>query len=190
MNYKQILKDLESVDDRNNCTVISASVAFEMDYHKVSDFFFLHGRRRYHGLKPTKTDKMIRLMALEFGYKATVYKPSREPIPVSYNGITHYKKSKTRQWIQVGTKQHNDPNNILCSTYGNMTANNCTDYLPKGNYILGVRGHVLGVQGGVVQDWTKGRKHYINRIWNIEKTGKIVKPLTFADEMKTRKLFL
>ena len=184
MNYKQILKELESVNDRNNCTVISASVAFELPYNEVSDFFFLHGRKRNHGLKPDKTDNMIKLMAMEKGYKATVYKPKQEPIVAFHNGITRYKKSKTRHWISVGKAD------LLCSTYGNMTANNCTDYLPRGNYILGVRGHVLGVQNGKVQDWTEGRKHYINRVWKIEKTGEIVKTLTFAEEMKNRKLFL
>ncbi len=184
MNYKQILKELESVNDRNNCTVISSSVAFELPYNEVSDFFFLHGRKRNHGLKPDKTDNMIKLMALEKGYKAIVYKPQRDRVPVKYGNVVYNELSKTRHWISK------DGNDLLCSTFGNMTANNCTDYLPRGNYILGVRGHVLGVQNGKVQDWTEGRKHYINRVWKIEKTGEIVKPLTFAEEMKNRKLFL
>jgi len=40
---------------------------------------------------------------------------------------------------------------------------------------LGCRGHVLALKNGIVEDWTKGRKHYIKELYKIEKTGKIVK---------------
>jgi hypothetical protein len=58
---------------------------------------------------------------------------------------------------------------------GYMTPNNCTQYLDKGSYLLGCRGHVLALKNGIVEDWTKGRKHYIQELYKIEKTGKIVK---------------
>lgn len=34
-------------------------------------------------------------------------------------------------------------------------------------YIAKVRGHVLAVKGGVVVDWTNGRKHRIFQVWEI-----------------------
>ena len=61
------------------------------------------------------------------------------------------------------------------SQYKGMTANNCSKYLDNGTYILGCKGHVLAFKNGIVEDWTKGRYHRINRIWKVEKAEKIVK---------------
>jgi len=185
MDYKEIEKELENIDDTNNCTVISASVAFDLPYKQVSDFYFLNGRKRNKGLLSEETDKMIKKLAKKEGFKVTKYYPHQEDIVAHVSGsYTNYKKSSTRHWI---TKDGDD---FLCTSFGHMTAKNAETYLPKGNYILGVRGHVIGVKNGVVQDWTKGRKHYINRIWKVSKINKKVKTLTISEEFKTRKRFL
>ena len=60
-----------------------------------------------------------------------------------------------------------------------LTINNFRDYLPKGDYIFGVSGHVVAVKNGAVQDWTTGRAKRIAYIWTVEKNkNKAVKPLT------------
>tara|TARA_R110000824_G_scaffold301010_1_gene489057 strand:+ start:761 stop:1198 length:438 start_codon:yes stop_codon:yes gene_type:complete len=68
-----------------------------------------------------------------------------------------------------------------------LTPKNCKAHLGKGTFILGTRGHVLTLKNGIVEDWTNGRGHRVNRIWKI--TGKKVKPLTFDQMQKTRKRF-
>jgi len=58
---------------------------------------------------------------------------------------------------------------------GIMTPNNCTQYLDKGTYLLGIRRHIIAVKNGIVEDWTKGKRHHITELYKVEKTGKIVK---------------
>ena len=58
---------------------------------------------------------------------------------------------------------------------GRMTPNNCTQYLDKGTYLLGIRRHIIAVKNGIVEDWTKGKRHHITELYKVEKTGKIVK---------------
>ena len=70
-----------------------------------------------------------------------------------------------------------------------ITVNNCASYLGKGTYILGVSRHVLALKNGIVEDWSKGSKRRVEKIYKIEKLGKKVKTLTFAEEFKNRKSF-
>jgi hypothetical protein len=62
-----------------------------------------------------------------------------------------------------------------------LTANNCTDYLDLDTYILGCRGHVFAVKNGSVEDWTKGRKHRVNRVIRIINKKPKVKELNSWD---------
>lgn len=55
---------------------------------------------------------------------------------------------------------------------GFLTPNNCNRYLDRATYLLGCKGHVLAFKNGIVEDWTQGRKHYINRIWKVEEIVK------------------
>jgi hypothetical protein len=50
-----------------------------------------------------------------------------------------------------------------------ITPNNASDYLPNGNYILGVYRHVLSFKDGIIEDWTKNRKHHVDYIYEILK---------------------
>lgn len=36
-------------------------------------------------------------------------------------------------------------------------------------YMVFVRGHVAAVRDGIVQDWTEGRRHRVQVVWEIEK---------------------
>lgn len=50
-----------------------------------------------------------------------------------------------------------------------MTVGNCLRYLnPKKRYVIGVRGHALSYKDGKIQDWTSGRRHRINKIFEVE----------------------
>jgi len=38
---------------------------------------------------------------------------------------------------------------------------------PKGTYLVFVKRHVLAVKGGQIHDWTAGRRHRVNQIYQI-----------------------
>ena len=38
---------------------------------------------------------------------------------------------------------------------------------PTKRYVCNVRGHALAVAGGKVQDWSEGRRHRIQNVWEI-----------------------
>tara|TARA_R110002012_G_scaffold132822_4_gene285756 strand:+ start:2012 stop:2590 length:579 start_codon:yes stop_codon:yes gene_type:complete len=182
MNIKQIEKTTEYKNDTAQCTVVASSVAFNMDYKKIHQFYLDNGRKINRGLMPYYTNSIIYKLADLEGYKVTFFKPLY--------------KDDLRKWtsgIEVwnrGFRNYSDfePDNkeILCRINKHLTPNNQNQYLPRANYILGVRGHVIGVKNGVVNDWTQGRKHQVNKIWRIEKTGQKsksqkVKRQTFDD---------
>lgn len=148
MNYNQIKKEIDKNYnyDKNFCTVIASSVAFELPFNLVHDFYSENGRKIGKGLPPHKTEKMIFKLSEITGYEVQIYKSFR------INGF--------QKWSNGGQ--------ILTQLRHSLTPNNAEAYLPLGNYILGVRGHVLGVNNGTVQDWTQGKKHRIERIWKVE----------------------
>lgn len=178
MNIKEIEKTTEFKNDNNQCTIVASSVAFNMDYKKVHKFYMSNGRKKNRGLLPFHTERIMQELAKTEGYKITLFRPT-------YNG-------DIRKWVSGSHDYSRDyryyrpkfiPDNKeqLCIIDKNITPNNQSDYLPADNYILGVRGHVIGVKNGIVNDWTEGRKHQVKRIYRIEKTGKKVKHQTFSD---------
>lgn len=153
MNYNQIKKEIDKNYnyDKNYCTVIASSVAFELPFDLVHSFYSENGRKIGKGLPPYKTEEMIFKLSEITEYKVSCFK-----IDKKYKYLTGFYR-----WV-------NNEGEILTQLRHNLTPNNSEAYLPIGNYILGVRGHVLGVNNGIVQDWTQGRKHRIERIWKIE----------------------
>ena len=54
-----------------------------------------------------------------------------------------------------------------------LTPNNCTQYLDLETYLIGIRRHVFAVKNGIVEDWTKGRKHKITEIVRVTPIKKV-----------------
>jgi len=153
MDYSTIKKEINQdyKGDKNFCTVVASSVAFDLPFKLVHDFYSENGRVFRKGLDPKKTNSFIIKLSEITGYKVSIFTVDKN----------HYYNTGSHLWI-------NDKKQVLTQLKGSLTANNVESYLPIGNYILGVRGHVLGVENGIVQDWTRGKKHRINRIWKVE----------------------
>lgn len=149
MNYSEIAKTQEYNSDRNCCTVVASSIAFNVPFDEMQNYFFQHGRKRNKGYNMYK---IVPEIAKDYGYKAEKF----HKVP---NG---YYNSETKETILPSIS---------------LTVKNCTKYLTKGTFILGVREHVLAVKNGKVEDWTRGRKHRVKYIYKITKTNN-VKSLT------------
>jgi len=192
MNLKQIEKSKLFQDDWNNCTVIASSIAFNLDYDKTSRFYTLHGRKWRDGLYHCDTDRIIKLLAEQEGYEVDFFAFDKHEAK-RLKGVYNWKRGKfiKRPYFQRYKFQADkkNPMDLMTLTH-NLTPNNQHMYLERGNYILGCQGHVLAVKNGFVEDWTEGRKHRINKIWKITKTGKKVKPLTFSEYFNNRERLL
>ena len=153
MKYSEIAKTQEYNSDKNCCTVVASSIAFNVPFDEMQNYFFQHGRERNKGYH---MHKIVPEIAKDYGYKA-------EKFDKVSNG---YYNSKTGEKILKDTPS--------------LTVKNCTKYLTKGNFILGVRGHVLAVKNGKVEDWTRDPEsinYRVKYIYRITKTNN-VKSLT------------
>ena len=171
MDYKTIENSTAYKLDKNCCTVVASSIAFNVPFEEMQTYFFKHGRKRNKGYWMRK---IIKEIAKDYGYKITTFKKKR-----FYN--SHKLKSENYFW--------NPETNEKMLKNASITVNNCASYLGKGTYILGVSRHVLALKNGIVEDWSKGSKRRVEKIYKIEKLGKKVKTLTFAEEIKNRKSF-
>ena len=142
MEYELRLKEIKekSINDRNYCTVMASSIAFNTSFEYMQDLYFDLGRRRFRGCY---FSEVIETLAEKFKCNLTTYKKS-------YRGYFNAK------------------NNADFLNMPRLTPNNANGYLPKGNYILSVRGHVLSLKNGIVEDWSRGKKHQVNTIYKIQ----------------------
>ena len=168
MDYSEIKNTKEFKGDDNQCTVIASSVVFNVPYSKMHEFYAQNGRKNGKGLTGFKTNEMILKVAKIHGYRVTSYGIMKK---YSYDG--NCRKFAGCKYVELGHPDNDGE--ILVKSKTQLTVSNFREYLPKANYILGTRSHVLAVQNGAVNDWTENRKHRINRIWIIEKTGKLLR---------------
>ena len=170
MDYSEIKNTKEFKGDENQCTVIASSVAFDIPYPKMHEFYAQNGRKKGKGLSGCKTNEMIVKVAKINGYKVPRYGIMKK---YSYGGNS--RKFAGCKYVQYIPNEgfHGE---ILVKSKHQLTVNNFRNYLPRGNYIFGIREHVLAVQNGAVHDWTENRKHKITRIWTVEKIGKKLRP--------------
>lgn len=50
------------------------------------------------------------------------------------------------------------------------TVTTLTKRLPsKGNFVAYVRGHIIAVKNGKIEDWTEGRRHRILQVYKVER---------------------
>ena len=165
--------------DKNCCTVISASVAFEKDYQETYEFFKARGRKNGKGLATSDLEPIYRELADLEGFKITKY--------IRYINTYQNKKGKIKQFTSWENEDRDDTITVV-KTWKGLTLNNFRDYLPKGDYILGVSGHVTAVKGGIIQDWSSSvysrktkttytSRRQVDRIYKIEKKNKVFKDL-------------
>ena len=166
------IKKIAYETDTNCCTVISASVVFEKDYQETHAFFKARGRKNGKGIGWQELDKVYKELGELEGFNVTLY---------------------NKQYLGKGWAFVDDESNALCmmKTKGAITINNFRDYLPKGDYVLGVYRHVVGVKNGAIQDWTANKQRNrrqgtarssVFEIWKMEKKGKKV----FKDLKKSK----
>jgi len=178
MKYKDIKKTKEFKEDDNCCTVVASSIAFDIPFAEMQEEYFKLGRKRFRGFH---FSKHIFDLAKKYNFKISKFEKYIKSS--EYDDYTGKLKNKKYYWKQTykNNKYINDTQNlkIVNDLPSNLTANNCTEYLDQGTYILGCSRHVLAVKNGIVEDWTNGRKNRITNIYKIE-TNK-VKNLTFDD---------
>tara|TARA_R100000734_G_scaffold11040_1_gene8291 strand:- start:132 stop:599 length:468 start_codon:yes stop_codon:yes gene_type:complete len=54
-----------------------------------------------------------------------------------------------------------------------LTPKTVASYLDLQTYFIGTRGHVFALKDGIVEDWTRNRKHYVNRICRVTPIKKV-----------------
>jgi len=47
------------------------------------------------------------------------------------------------------------------------TATSIGRKFPKGYYLVSYRGHIAAMVNGVVEDWTEGRRHVVESVWQV-----------------------
>lgn len=64
------------------------------------------------------------------------------------------------------------------SSYGThqMTVATVAKRFPRGSYIARIRGHVLAIVDGQVQDWSVGRRFKLNGLWRVTKQRQMPEP--------------
>ena len=179
MKYKDIKKTKEFKEDDNCCTVVASSIAFNVPFADMQKEYFRLGRKRYRGFH---FSKHIFKLAKKYNFKISKF--TKFTKSCDYNEYTGRVKNRKYYWKMEYQNNKKISNNfddmpLVDDLPSNLTANNCTEYLDLGNYILGCSGHVLALKNGIVEDWTDGRKNRITNIYKIESNK--VKDLTFDD---------
>ena len=108
MNYKTIKKSKEYLNDKNCCTVVASSIAFDVPFKKMQDLFFKHGRKRNKGYW---INPIIFELAKKFNYKVDCFE--KKILKRTYNLKTG-SHNKTYVWAQT----HKD--NFIMSVSGHV----------------------------------------------------------------------
>ena len=158
MDYKTAKKQAISKNDRAYCTVMSSSVFFNADYDETHKFYAKNGRELGCGLNDHMTNKLIQKMSKKHGLEIVCYRKLNRGESVYKNGKYSIKKYYKYENLSGG---------IFIKMNRVLTLKNFNDYIPSGNYIFGISGHVLAVKNGAIQDWTElqNKNGVINRIW-------------------------
>ncbi len=161
MNYSEIRKSDEYLNDDNCCTVVASAVAFDMTFQDTQKFYDEHGRKRNKGYRDW-AEAIIDIAKLK-GYELERY-------CIRYTA---------KGWALVRTDLNGSYNKELyeIKTYLNsqqsINVSNWKTFLPVDEtYIFDFCGsirHVAGVKNGKVEDWTDGRRYAVNSIFKITK---------------------
>ena len=155
MGYNTTKEQAEKhVGDKNYCTVLASSIFFNADYDETHKIYSENGRVNGKGLKTEDTKRLIKIMGKKHNIQTDYY-------------YSYYNKKWTGKRYKKHYRFGNKAGDIFLTMSKKLTLHNFNDYLPTGNYIFGVHGHVLAVKNGTIEDWTEIRdKHrVIYEIW-------------------------
>lgn len=169
LTYRDIKKEAYE-GDNNCCTVISASLIFNKNYQETRSFFALNGRKNGRGLTWSKYNRIMDRLAKLEGYTIKKF------------DVMAWDIEAGKQTFAFVDKSSKNVDTIIkdLKTKTAVTTNNFRKYLPSGNYVFSMSGHVATCLNGTLQDWTNGRAKRITNIWQVEKTGKKVKTRNFS----------
>lgn len=139
--YLELLQKTYDVNDYNDCSVKSVTIATGEDYENVHKFLEDCGRKRGKGI----STHYILLALKHFGYNYISIQP--EKFIERYPGCATLLKNVTTHHMDRYPDIWRDGN----------------------TYLLFTRGHVAAVVNGVNHDHTKGRPVRVNAIYKIIK---------------------
>ena len=145
-------------NDHNQCTVIASSLAFDVDYKEMTDYYSKQGRRKGKGVQHHKSVAIVKGLAKIKGYD---YKR------LDTTAIARITKGKTMTVNNSEKYLRKDKTYVLFTA----TARS---------------GHALAMVNGIVEDHTRGRKHKIHTV--IELTppkDKVLQPVKVEEEVST-----
>lgn len=134
------------VTDTNFCTVMSASIALNLDFEYVHQVFKNNGRKNRKGVPWDTFFKIVKGLAKKHNKKIEVFKPNwdKEDLDMVSRSMHRYYNNTPLTNI----------NGKVLTNFTSLTINNFRDHLPSGNYIFGCNRHAVGVYQNTVQDWT------------------------------------
>lgn len=142
-NYNH-MKKFAYDNDNNCCTVIATAIAFNQPFEKVQKDFFQKGYRKKG--KGFYFFDHVEKISKDYGFKI--------------------------EWIADNYEEYSQ--NTVKSTFNKgLTPKTVADYLDLNTYFVGTKGHVFALKGGIVEDWTRNRKHYVQRIVRVEPIKKV-----------------
>tara|TARA_R110002020_G_scaffold73987_2_gene189670 strand:- start:910 stop:1389 length:480 start_codon:yes stop_codon:yes gene_type:complete len=153
MKYEDIKKSKAYLNDKGCCTVVASAIAFNVPFERMQEVFKVAiGRRKNSGVRFTY---FVDKLAKTYGYKVE-----------SFQSCNNF-----------GTLS----NNIKKVTKSALTVATAEKALTSGNYILSMSGHVASLKNGIVEDWSRGSKRRIKKIYKFTKIkkSKVVKKSKF-----------
>jgi len=146
--YNKLISVSKDLKDNNSCTVLAGCVAFNLDYEQ--------GYRLLEKYSHRIKGKGLTVSECWRGYN-------------SINKFLGFKnKFDIRRIYREEIKELADNKT--------MTVSNCTNYLnPRKSYIVFVNGHAVGVKDNIVHDWTQGRRHRVEHIFEVTDTQRRAK---------------
>ena len=153
MNYTEIKNSTAYKQDRNCCTVVASSIAFDIPFDQMLEVFKIAiGRRKNSG---TVFGAWVNKLAKTYNYKLEIFYICKD--------------GKEWSWWKKNKEITSLNNRIKKVTNSSLTVATAEKVLTEGNYILGCRGHVLALKNGIVEDWSRGSKRRIETIYKLTK---------------------
>ena len=161
MNYSEIKKSDEYLEDKDCCTVVASAVAFDMTFEESQKFYDEHGRKRNKGYRDW--DGAIIDLAKLKGYELQRYSVRYTQkgwalVKTNVSGAYRSELHEVKTYL-------NSKNSINISNWKRFFSADET-------YIFSFNGsisHVGAVKNGNVEDWTNGRKYSICGAFKITK---------------------
>lgn len=145
--YQALKQEQRNRGEINDCGVIALSIVARVPYDIAHKKLQEQGRKERAGTYDSQLEKALKSLGFSYtvimarkAIKRTNISKSRLIIPSRFASF-YYKQRYTPKTIGKA--------------------------YPNGTYLCFVNRHVFAMIDGQIHDWTEGRKHYINYIWEI-----------------------